>query len=408
MIQLFSNRKQPLQIPIKNQRESSTPQTTVVKLAVLQTDRVDFGHKKKVSTSPVYEPALKIGEYGLPPGHIYEEFFQADRAKGNLPGVARIDRIHSLDPSENDPAKAYASEIIVDLNRTRLAGKTTPGEHISILNISDISLFPSGFHQKLRQADPKTQLTLAELNKLKDMRYGNFSIASARGGERDWLGRPNGKIKLIVRRVETPEGRKGPLTNFLVNLKKGDGFLFAAPPSHHFLGPKANTPALFLGVGSSVSPYLGMLQTRFELEKGPYADTYLGIGHTRQSLEYERKALNRFARKPSHHFTYRPVFSRESKKSDHIQYVQDLIQKPEEAQKVFSLILNQKSQIYISGFLGFDEQIQKALRKSAESNPQLGVTPKQIEAAIETAKQENRYHVEGDIRQDLAEGLQGY
>lgn len=408
MLQLFSNRKQHSQFPVKGQQGGSTLQATNRKPFALQTDRLELSHRKTASTSPVYESALNIGEYGLPAGHIYEDCFKAERKTSNLPGVVHVNKIRSLDPSEKNPSKAYASEITLDLKGTRLSKKTTPGEHISFLDISNPDLFPTAFHQKLRKTGPKNVLKPETFFPLKDVRVKNFTIASPQGGERNWLGRPNGKIKLIVRRVETAEGYKGPLTNFLVSRKKGDGLVFAAPISHHFLGPKANTPALFLGVGSSVSPYIAMLRTRFEQEQGPYAETYLGIGHTRQSLEYERKALNRFASKPNHHFTYRPVFSRESEKSNGVPYVQSLIQKPEEAQKIFNLILNPKSQIYISGFWGFSEQIEAALKKSALSNPQLGVTVKQVETALETAKQENRYHVEGEIRQDLAEGLQGY
>jgi ferredoxin-NADP reductase len=408
MIQLFSCYKQPLQMSAKSPRVGNTVQATSSKGTALSTDRFELNHQKKGDSSPVYESALSIGEYGLPTGHLYEDCFKAERKISNLPGVVHVNKIRSLDPSEKDPAKAYASEITLDLKGTRLSKKTTPGEHISFLDISNPDLFPATFHQKLRKAGSKNTLKPEAFFPLKDVRVKNFTIASPQGGERNWLGRPNGKIKLIVRRVETAEGYKGPLTNFLVSRKKGDGLVFAAPISHHFLGPKANTPALFLGVGSSVSPYIAMLRTRFEQERGPYAETYLGIGHTRQSLEYERKALHRFANKPNHHFTYRPVFSRESEKSNDVPYVQSLIQKPEEAQKIFNLILNPKSQIYISGFWGFSEQIEEALKKSALSNPQLGVTVKQLEAALETAKQENRYHVEGEIRQDLAEGLQGY
>lgn len=425
-------------------RPSRTSQTAAARPSILTTpatDTVHFGSKQPSTPSPVYEPSLTIGEYGLPPGHLYEEFFKAGRPISNLPGVAKVDRVRSLDPSEKDPAKAYASELTLNMKGTRLAGKTTPGEHISILSTSDRNQFSTEFRQKLRQNGPDTQFTEKDLSLLKDQRYGNFSIASPKGGETDWLGRPNGKIKLIIRRVEktdydpktgTTRIHKGPLTNFLVNLKKGDGVVFAAPQSHHFLGPKAETPSLFLGVGSSVAPYIGMLETRFEQEKGPYAETYLGIGHTVQGLEYRAKSLRRHASKTNHQFTYRPVYSRETDKESlskaalrifrncicnknperntqpKPRYVQELIQQPQEAEKIFRILLNPKSRIYISGFIGFDQQIQEALKKSALNNPQLGITPIQLEEAIEKAKTEKRYLVEGDIRRDMSEGLQGY
>lgn len=375
-----------------------------------QGDTVQFGERRKRESSPAsprYEPQLRVGTYGVPQGHSHEKYFRADRPVSNPPGVVRVARIRSLDPDEKNPAKAYASEVTIDLRGTALAGKTTPGEHFSFLDTNDPNVFPETFRQAIKSDGPKYQFSAEDLEKLKTARIKNFSVASPVGGERNRFGKPTGKIKLLVRRVETPT-HKGPFTNFLVSRKRGDSLVLATPLSHHFVGPKAQTPALFLGVGSSIAPYLGMLRTRFEQETGPYAETYLGIGHTRQGVEYYGKKLRKFARKENHHFTYRPVFSREAEKSEGIPYVQALIQNRDDARKIFSLILNPKSQIYISGFCGFEEQLLEALKKSTHQNPDLGVTETRLMKAIEKARQEDRFHVEGDIRKDMAEGLQGY
>jgi len=346
---------------------------------------------------------------------MYFETFKTEQGHWNPPGVARIASVKSLDPTTSDPTRAYASEVMVDLRGTKLFGKTTPGEHLSLLDISNPQTFTPEFIQNIKTQGCQYQFTDQDFENLGGARLKNFTIASPLGGERDKYGRPTGLVKLIVRRVEFTQQQdgvrrliKGPMTNYLVGLKPGDPIVFAAPISHHFLGPTAPTPAIFFGVGTSITPYEGMLRTRFEQEKGPYGDTYLAIGHTRQALEYDRELFEKFARNRKNNFTYRPVFSREPEKSGGINYVQSLIQNPAEARKIFALVLNPKAQIYVSGFLNFDQQLLDALKLSARNNPALGVNEAMIESAWLKAFVEDRLHVEGEVRQDLQEGLQGY
>jgi hypothetical protein len=389
----------------------------------LSQDTAQFSRVAAVQPSPIkekqrpdrYQPKLPIGVYGLPQDHIYYDVFRDGRDKGNLPGVAKMHSVKSLDPSTKDPSKAYACEVMLDMRGTQLFGKTTPGEHLSLLDISNSNRFKPGFIQSLRfhtylqsrqvrsmkDQGRDYKFTEQDLARLAKADLKNFTIASPMGGERDQYGNPNGLLKLIVRRV-------GPLTNYLASRKPGDPMVFAAPISHHFVGPTAQTPALFIGLGSSITPYESMLRTRFELEKGPYADTYLAMGHRWQEFEYDGDMMRGFEKNADHHFTYRPVFSKQPEKSDGIKYVQSLIQKPEEARKIFSIVLNPKAQIFISGIIGIDEEILGALKDSARNNPKLGVSEETIEAAWNLAKSEDRLHAEGTIRKDEREGLQGY
>lgn len=423
-------------------------------------DRVTFG--RAALASDTYQPQVPIGVHGLPPSHMYCETFDPESKGWNSPGVARVVSVKSLDPSTQDPTRAYASEVIVDLRGTRMFGKTTPGEHLSMLDISDPSIFTPDFIQRLTTQGAAYQFTPQDFENLGKARLKNFTIASPMGGERkrypclphqiavkwehllevlmarigghsglkprisaqdmappvsDWdaFGKLTGHVRLIVRRVECEQevnGKrvmvKGPMTNFLVSRKPGDPLVFAAPIGHHFMGPKAGTPAIFFGVGTSVTPYEAMLRTRFEQEDGPYADTYLAIGHTRKALEYDRKLFKKFASKASNHFSYRPVYSRESQKSDGKKHLQDLIQDKVEARKIFALVLNPKAHIYVSGFWGLEDQLIAALKKSARTNADLGVTEARMTAAIQLAKAEGRWHMEGEVRKDLSEGLQGY
>lgn len=391
----------PYRLP---QRKESLPPKTAVY------DTVQFGARRPrlAFNTATYPPRREIGTYSPPKSHMYYDTFDpAGRAVPNPPGVATIQKIVSLDPSTVDPKQAYASEVTVSLKGTRLAGNTVPGEHLTFLDISDSQVADDTLKAALKAQGPAYRFTPQNLQALSAARLKNFTIASPLGGERDWKGKPNGTVKLIVRRVEH-HGVKGPMTNYIVSRQAGDPLVFVAPISHHFLGPTAKTPAVFIGVGSSVSPYVSMLKTRFEQEVGPYAETYLAIGHTRQSLEYYGDLLRKYAGKEKHHFTYRPVFSRESDKSNGVAYVQSLLQKEEEAKKLFKLILNPKSHIYVSGFFGFDQQIVDALKQSAQKNSRLNVSPERLEEALEKARAEHRFHVEGEVRQDLAEGLQGY
>lgn len=387
-------------------------------------DTVAFGYSRRKSNfdTPTYPPKLEIGTYSPPRNYpFYDIFDPVGREKPNPPGIAKVEKIVSLDPTESDPKQAYASEVTVNLKGTRLYGKTVPGEHLTVLDISNPKVADDSFKEAMKEQGSAYQFTPRDLQCLGTAKVGNFTIASPMGGERGAMGKPNGKIKLIVRRVEqevvqdgVKKRVKGPLTNYIVSRKPGDALVFAAPISHLFVGPTAKTPAAFFGVGSSVAPYVSMLRTRFEQEAGPYADTYLAIGHTRSGLEYYGKIFRKFARNKNNHFTYRAVYSRESSKSNGVAYVQNLIQQEEEAEKIFKLILNPKAHIYVSGFVatetqpGFAEQILEALKKSAQKNSRLNVTPEQIEAAFIKATAEQRFHMEGDVRQDLAEGVQGY
>lgn len=387
-------------------------------------DTIQFGRARYDKAT--YTPQLEPGTYGIPKNHPAYEYFPLS----NRPGVVKVQSIKSLDPFESNPAKAYSCEIIIDLKGTLLDGKTTPGEHLGFFDISDPQKFPQSFRERLRQQGDNCRFSEEELQQIGETRIKKFTIASPSGGELGPDGKPNGTVKLIVRRVEKQDGTKGPMTNFLVNLKPGDGLVLAAPIAHHFLGPKAGTPAIFLGIGTSVSPYVAMVRNRFEVEKGPYADTYLGIGHTIPEFEYEAERFRKFAQNPDNHFTYRPVFSQEPQASNGIKRIQPWIQQKEEARKVLGLLMKDeepllkklvnclwptssknstpKTHIYVSGFFGFGAQMIDAFKKAARLNPDLGYTEKQVETAINKAIDEKRWHEEGDIREDLMEGSQGY
>ncbi|MES2741181.1 MAG: hypothetical protein V4754_09530 [Pseudomonadota bacterium] len=354
------------------------------------------------ASSGRYPVELPIGAHGLPEGHQWAHLLQ--QADGSLRPIARLEvkEVVSCDPDQPDPAKAYASKITLSTAGTAIDGKVTPGHHLLMLNTSTEAGFSGDVAPALQDRERGVSEVLAGLSDadrahLREAPIRNYSIFSERGGDRDQQGRNAHSVTLLVR-------RQGSCSTHLVTSKPGDVVLAAVPMSHSFVGPDNQTPALFFGLGTSVSPFRAMLKTRTRADRPP-ASSQLYINHKYQKFEYAAEELRAIADDPNNKVTYHPLFSQEPEKSGGVARLSDLVAQADQARAMFQVILQPDFHLYISGILGLSEQILDGLKATAASiSPILGEV---ISQRLDAAQRAGRIHIEGSAAREVPMPLQG-
>lgn len=329
---------------------------------------------------------MPIGQFGLPGGHVFAECFRTRSGQLQPPALLRVASVTSLDPREADPRLAYASKVTFDLHDMP-DFRPGCGQHATVVNTAEAA----GFQPKLAiclaepgtAADRLASLDEADAAALKTAPIRNYSFA--------------GEDMLIVR-------RQGLCSNFLVSRRPGDVVMVAAPISNAFLAPPLDAPALFFGLGTSVSPYRDMLRERCT-GTATLATSRLYINHRHPDLEYFGTELRHMADQPDNRFAYRPLFSGAPECSGGVGRVTELIAQPDEARVVFDIVMRPNSHVYVSGVMGFAQQIESALRSAAAAiSP---IMAAQIGRALDKARQDGRFHAEGSAASGVQSGLQG-
>ena len=356
----------------------------------------------------IYDVKLQIGAHGLPDGHQWAHLFKQADGMSNPVAMLEVAAVVSRDPKDPNPATARVSEVRFNTRGTNIDDKTSPGHHLTIVNTSQNAGFSARVPEVLRRSDlnARDRLTLLDESdraKLATAPIRNYSLASPAGGDQVEQGKSAHTVTILVRRQEGEE-HEGLCSDFLVKSRPGDVVMAGVPMGHTFVGPNNDTPALFFGIGTSVSPYRAMLATRGR-DPARSASTRLYMGHRTPELEHFGEELRCIASAPQNNAAYMPVFSAQPEDSRGMAHLDDILKHAGEARQMFIVILQPDFHIYISGKRELREQILAGLKMAAlELSPILGEV---IARRLTQADEDGRIHVEGTVAREVPMPLQG-
>lgn len=198
-----------------------------------------------------------------------------------------------------------------------------------------------------------------------------YSIASSREGEAN---RPD-EISLCVRRcfyIDPISGERFPgvASNYLCNLKPGDSLKLAGPYGRQFVPPRdSSANLLMIGIGTGIAPFRAFIKYMYEDRKQWTGKVRLFYGaRTGMDLLYQNEQNGDLANyydqdtfKAFEAVSPRPHFD------EPVDFERTLGDNVEEA---WSMILDPKTHVYISGISALEESLDKVFAKAAGSTEQ--------------------------------------
>jgi len=219
-----------------------------------------------------------------------------------------------------------------------------------------------------------------------------YSIASTRHGDN----LDDQTVSLCVRQLEydspeTGERVYGVCSTHLCNLKAGDDVAITGPVGKEMLLPEdEDANIIMMGTGTGIAPFRAFLWRMFK-ENNPdytfkgFAWLFFGIPYTANILY--KDDLEKMAAENPDLFQLTYAISREQNNADGGKmYIQDRIK--ENADKLWELIQNPKTHVYMCGLKGMEPGIDEGMTAAASK---FGVDWTQYRSQM---KKEHRWHVE--------------
>lgn len=179
-------------------------------------------------------------------------------------------------------------------------------------------------------------------------------------------------LSLCVKRAITKDETTGQIyrgvaSNYLCDLKPGDEVLLTGPAGRKFALPvpeEIHRPYVFIATGTGIAPFRGFLQRLFKHTPNFNSPVFLLFGvKTKGELLYN----DEFITYTQPNFLYLKALSREMKNAaGNRYYVGDLIS--DHASKLWPVISDERSIIYMCGLKGMEEGVAKAINQLAATH----------------------------------------